>query len=38
MGTTSKTSLAINSIIGVGAGIYSYIQAKKIQNTYKTNV
>ena len=38
MGTKSKTSLAINTIIGVGTGIYSYIQAKKIQNAYKTDV
>lgn len=33
MGTKSKTSLAINTIIGVGTGIYSYIQAKKVQNS-----
>ncbi len=35
---TSKAPLAMSTIVGVGTGIYSFIQAKKIQNTYKTNV
>jgi len=34
--SSNKVSLAINSIIGAGMGIYAYVQAKKMQKADTT--
>lgn len=36
MNSSGKISLGVNGLLGVGMGIYSYNQAKKLQKTAKT--